>query len=641
MIESLVAKQTLNGHELFMFTDNSTAESAFFKGTSSSEKLFDLVLRLRKIEMEGNLFIHFVHVAGTRMISSGVDGLSRGDHNAGAMAGESMLSFVPLSQNASERSAALLPWVRSWAEAKDKNKQVKVLSPTEWCDPHPSGETYVWVPPPAAAGAAIDWLGQSIHQRPESVHIVLVPRLMTGLWRKKLSKTSDLLFTVPLESKVLWPKCHFRNIQGRDPQHGNRKDALFERCIRRASLDAFWSLEENTVKGTRSSMRAAIQKAEMIGGDGIFPALGPLPIRDVDGVGAGSIQLLKTLDPGITEPLVQFTTAAKISTSYQRRSTALGALWEASVHSKGETVMVREMTKSYVTSNPVKSQWYERFLKGMHKRMGDSVKQDEAISIEQMTALMEVFATDWRKVVGDPRRSHAQVREVLFPALFSVLAYCGALRGEEVPLMDLDATKEFTASGLEHTKQELKHGVIALHGRFKNEIGVKCHLMPVVRRTNSGLEPTKWIQRMIDWHAETGVDRGPVFRKSNGMRARQSQFSFSILNRLVRVSEEQAGLFPDKNVNILTDYSTRRSFRRGATSRAEIVGLSDTVTNLNNRWRSVEEKAKGKRINHSSMRSYYSGIRLMLEPLLNTGKRQLTGRSEEPCTHSLAGLVHK
>jgi hypothetical protein len=314
-------------------------------------------------------------------------------------------------------------------------------------------------------------------------------------------------------------KCHFRNIQGRDPQHENRRDALFERCIRRASLDAFWCLEENTVKGTRSSMRAAIQKAEMIGGDGIFPALGPLPIRHVDGVGAAAIQSLKTLDPGITEQLVQFATATKITT-------ALGALWEVSVHSKGETVMVREMTKSYVTSNPVKSQWYERILKGMHKRIGDSVKQDEAISVEQMAALMEAFERDWRKVVGDPRRSHAQAREVLFPALFLALAHCGALRGEEVPLMDLDATKEFTASGLEHTKDELKHGVIALHGRFKNEIGEKCHLMPVVRRTKSGLEPAKWIQRVIDWCAETGADRGPVFRKSNGMRARQSQLNF-------------------------------------------------------------------------------------------------------------------
>jgi hypothetical protein len=311
-----------------------------------------------------------------------------------------------------------------------------------------------------------------------------------------------------------------------------------------------WSLEENTVKGTRSSLRSAMPKAEMIGGDAIFPALGPLPVKDVDGVGAAAIQLLKTPNPGITEPLDQFATATKVTT-------ALGALWEVSVHSKGETVMVRDMMKSYVTCNPVKSQWYERFMKGMHKRMGDSVKQDEAISIEQMLALMAMFEKDWEKVIRDPRRTPSRVREVLFPALFSVLSYCGALRGEEVPLMDFGATKEFTESGLEHPKENMKHGVIALHGRFKNAVGEKCHLMPVVWETNSGLRPIKWIHRMIEWYIEMGVDRGPVFRKGDGMRARQNQFSFSILSRLVRVSEEQPDLFPDKNVDILTDYSTR------------------------------------------------------------------------------------
>ena len=296
-------------------------------------------------------------------------------------------------------------------------------------------------------------------------------------------------------------------------------------------------------------------------------------------------------------------------------STGLAALWEVSIHSKGETVMVRDMLKSYVTNNPVKSQWYERFMLGMHKRMGDSVKQDEAISIEQMLALMEVFERDWQKVTKDKRSTLNQVREVLFPALFSVLAFCGALRGEEVPLMDLEATKEFTACGLEHPDAKKRHGVIALHGRFKNELGENCHLMPVVPVTDSGLMPTKWMERMFDWYADRGVTRGPVFRKDDGMRARQTQFSFSIWNRLVQVSREQPALFPDKRVNILMDFSTRRSFRRGATTRAEILELSTMVTDLNNRWRSVE-KAQGKRIHHSSMRSYYSGIRLMLVSLL-------------------------
>jgi hypothetical protein len=165
MIESLVKQGTLRGHELFMLTDISTAESAFFKGTSPSEKLFNLVLRLQKIEMEGELFIHLVHVAGTRMIWSGVDGLSRGGQNAGVMAGDSMLSLVPLPQSANERSPKLLPWIHSWATpTRSKGKPVIVLLPTGWCDSHLEGGTYVWLPPPAAAATTLEWLGQSIHK---------------------------------------------------------------------------------------------------------------------------------------------------------------------------------------------------------------------------------------------------------------------------------------------------------------------------------------------------------------------------------------------------------------------------------------------------------------------------------------------
>jgi hypothetical protein len=135
---------------------------------------------LEKIEMEGSLFIHLVHVSGTPMIWSGVDGLSRGDHNAGVMVGESMLSYVPLLQSTGEHTASLLPLVWSWAAPKDKSKEVKVHSPTKWYNHHLSGGTYIWMPPPAVAAIAIEWLGQSIHKQPDSFHIMLVPWLMTA-----------------------------------------------------------------------------------------------------------------------------------------------------------------------------------------------------------------------------------------------------------------------------------------------------------------------------------------------------------------------------------------------------------------------------------------------------------------------------
>ena len=174
-----------------------------------------------------------------------------------------------------------------------------------------------------------------------------------------------------------------------------------------------------------------------------------------------------------------------------------------------------------------------------------------------------------------------KVSEVLFPALlFAVTAFCGVLRREEVPLMDLGVTsKEFTkAAGLMTTMEDRRHGVIALHGRFKNEVGEKCHLMPIVQAADSGL--------VIAWYVARDIEVGPVFRTRDGKRARQGQFELSILNRLVRLSTEKPELFPDKNVNVMTDYySTRRSFWRGATTRAEILGLPGTVTDLNNRWR--------------------------------------------------------
>jgi hypothetical protein len=48
--------------------------------------------------------------------------------------------------------------------------------------------------------------------------------------------------------------------------------------------------------------------------------------------------------------------------------------------------------------------------------------------------------------------------------LFSVLAFCGALRGEEVPSMEFEATREFARSGLELAEEKKKHAVIAFHG---------------------------------------------------------------------------------------------------------------------------------------------------------------------------------
>jgi hypothetical protein len=125
-----------------MFTDNSTAEAAYSPGASSSRLLLELVLRLRKLELETGPCIHVIHVPGTRMINQGTDGLSRGDQNTGVMAGEAMLDFVPLAQNSLDRSPELQTWIRSWVGS---NKEVgkgaswqapEFLTANYWPRPH-------------------------------------------------------------------------------------------------------------------------------------------------------------------------------------------------------------------------------------------------------------------------------------------------------------------------------------------------------------------------------------------------------------------------------------------------------------------------------------------------------------------------
>jgi hypothetical protein len=63
-IKAEVEEGRLRNAELFMFTDNSTAEAAFYRGTLSNKELFKLVLRLKKLEMTAGIKIHLIHISG-------------------------------------------------------------------------------------------------------------------------------------------------------------------------------------------------------------------------------------------------------------------------------------------------------------------------------------------------------------------------------------------------------------------------------------------------------------------------------------------------------------------------------------------------------------------------------------------------
>jgi hypothetical protein len=78
--------------------------------------------------MKGGFTLHVVHVAGTRIMSQGTDGVSRDSLMEGVMAGGDMLDHVDLAKTALERRSELLSWAQDWSGVKN----LTCLTPEEW-----------------------------------------------------------------------------------------------------------------------------------------------------------------------------------------------------------------------------------------------------------------------------------------------------------------------------------------------------------------------------------------------------------------------------------------------------------------------------------------------------------------------------
>jgi hypothetical protein len=206
----------LMGASLYLFTDNSTVEGALFKGNTPSRKLFNLVVRFRKVQMAYNAEIIVSHVAGTRMIAQGTDGVSRGLLTDGVNAGLEMLSFVPLHLSATERIPSLYSWVCSWL-----GQEAELITPNQWFNrghSHDGGcydekgfwrikigsGKFIWAPPPAAADVAVEELRKALTKRLDCTHVFLCPRLLTPQWQRHLNKACDLVLFMPAGSEI-WP----------------------------------------------------------------------------------------------------------------------------------------------------------------------------------------------------------------------------------------------------------------------------------------------------------------------------------------------------------------------------------------------------------------------------------------------------
>ena len=214
MVTSEARAGRLRDCEFFLFTDNSTAEGCFNRGSSKSPLLHYLVLSLRAIEMEYGMTIHVVHISGKRMIAQGTDGCSRGSLMEGVMAGADMLTFVDLGKGGFDRHPPLLEWIRAWTGEPDIEPLFeeghgitggKLDGRQVWIPTHcHKDQVFLWAPPPAVADAALEELLKSRHKRSDLLHVVVIPRLMAPRWRRLFNKVCDFTCDVS-PGPPFWP----------------------------------------------------------------------------------------------------------------------------------------------------------------------------------------------------------------------------------------------------------------------------------------------------------------------------------------------------------------------------------------------------------------------------------------------------
>jgi len=209
-LEEMEKGLELEEREIFAFTDNAVFEGTFYKGHSDSKKLNELVLRLRQVERRTGCLLHVIHVSGTRMKEAGIDGLSRGDLLEGMMRrGQDPMRFLPISQSAQERSGGLvMDWVESWWRTIEgqpwMGEKLRDLTPEDWFSLYGLTTPRFWSPPPSAMETVMELFNEDRLMNPHLPHVFAVPRLITHLWRKALSKDADLMFSVE-PGTPFWP----------------------------------------------------------------------------------------------------------------------------------------------------------------------------------------------------------------------------------------------------------------------------------------------------------------------------------------------------------------------------------------------------------------------------------------------------
>ena len=238
--------------------------------------------------------------------------------------------------------------------------------------------------------------------------------------------------------------------------------------------------------------------------------------------------------------------------------------------------------------------------------MGSDWNPNQALSVDLLLALLEF-------VEGQIREAEVPVElnRWVVAHTYIVVEYVLSMRGPEGFLLDLDSTNRYWA-GL---KQDSEVIYICLRGQVKGEHGERCHVLPCVPLTSSGINVRESVERLLKLKRLQGHEDGPAISSVKGRVFSTHSVNDCFVDGLVDLFESRRELFPPRASSldeVRKIYHVYRSLRRSSDSRALDMQVPGEDIDVVNRWEGVEA-AKGKRPNRT-MKQHYADILMMEKP---------------------------
>ena len=425
------------------------------------------------------------------------------------------------------------------------------------------------------------WCGKCYTQAEKDSFPVLAPRdLETALMDDAQMEEDDdpLRFKEGREGDHLlcgfqcdW--CQFLNMQKRLPDVESPADELLLTCVRRANLDAFWSRERSTVSQNRREGLRFVNICRTLGlaEDEAYPPRGPFPIEDTVGMKLACVMLVRSLDAGKNAKTVQFDTMRKLRSHISNYSHSCPG-------GVGGTFVGEDSNASTLSHAVTNTPWFRRFIRGCHRRMGDVWLPDRPVLIPEIRGALEILEEDWATCANDPV---GQISAGLTACLI-ISGFFAALRGEEIVRIDAGAMIHHWNESFNYS--EAPHVPLMLVGRFKGELGEKVFTQPLAHVSASGITIMVWFWRTLGLLRQHGRGSGALFKNEKNKRASVAELDVMLHAILKRVQARWPNLVPD-HIKVQDEYSSLRSFRRGATAEAQNAGIPGDVIEANNRWR--------------------------------------------------------